>query len=58
MKSFITVRNRKEGEIIRAGLDDPMTRSLVKVMGALKPLDKEAQARTLRYLCDYYGIKL
>ncbi len=58
MKSFVVVKSRKEGEMIRAGLEDPMARAFVKIAGALGKLDKPAQARTLRYLCDYYGVQL
>ena len=50
MKTTIEVRNRKEGKLIRAGLKDPETRALVKIMGALDPIEtKEMKRATLDF---------
>jgi hypothetical protein len=53
MKIRIEVESRKEGELIRAGLQHPETRALVKVMGALAflPTDR-ARARVFWYVKD------
>jgi hypothetical protein len=53
MKMRIDVENKKEGELIKAGLLDPTTRALVKVMGALGELsDDRARRRVLAYVTD------
>jgi hypothetical protein len=47
------VKDRKEAEQIRAGLDDPAARAFVKVIGILSTLpSKRAQARVLGYVWD------
>ena len=41
MKTTITVSNRREGEQIRAGLDDPNVRAFVKIMGIMRGLPSD-----------------
>lgn len=54
MKSTIEVSDLKEAKLIRAGLSDPATRALVKVMGALRPLESgRAKRRTLQFVADH-----
>lgn len=53
MKVAIDVADRKEGELIKIGLDDPVTRALVKVMGALQALpSKRSQERVMSFVAD------
>lgn len=52
MKASIEVSDRKEAELIRAGLADPQTRALVKVIGALSGLTDRAKRRVLEYTRD------
>lgn len=54
MKASIEVENRKEGDMIRKGLADPVTRALVKVMGALSGKTVATQGRILRYVKDHF----
>lgn len=53
MKASIQVADRKEAEAIRLGLEDPATRALVVVMGALATLSSpRSRARVLSYVHD------
>ena len=52
MRVSIEVRDRREGEVMRVGLDDPAVRAFVVIVGTLKPLSKRAQGRVLRYVMD------
>jgi hypothetical protein len=55
MKANIEVDNRKEAEAIRAGLEDPATRAIVIVMGALSTLpNARARKRVLEFVRDYF----
>jgi len=55
MKASIEVESKKEAELIRAGLNDPSTRALVKVMGALSVLPSDrARTRVLNMVSDYF----
>jgi hypothetical protein len=55
MKANIEVRDRREAEIIRAGLDDPVTRAFVAVMGALSTLPSDrARKRVLEFVADHF----
>jgi hypothetical protein len=55
MKATIDVEDRKEGELIKAGLDDEPTRALVKIMGALAPLPSDrAKLRVLNFVRDFF----
>lgn len=48
----IEVADEEEARLIRLGLQDPATKALVKVMGALKPLNDAARARVLTDVYD------
>lgn len=50
MKTKVEVENRKEGELLRAGLTDPATRALVKVIGALSALPSDRSRRRVMQL--------
>lgn len=53
MKATIEVKDRKEGENIRAGLEDPAVRAFVVIMGVLKALPTDrSRARVLNYVND------
>jgi hypothetical protein len=54
MKANIDVEDRKEGELIKAGLDDAPTRAVVKVMGALAPLSDRGKRRVMNFVRDFY----
>jgi len=56
MKTTITVSNRREGEQIRAGLEDPNVRAFVKVMGILRGLPSDrARQRVLSFVTDAFA---
>ena len=52
MKSFIEVKDRKEAEIIRRALNDPVTRATVLVIGALLPLQSGERRRVMNFCED------
>jgi len=53
MKANIDVKDRREAEAIKAGLEDPVLRAMVMVVGALKQLPTaRARARVLQYVED------
>jgi hypothetical protein len=53
MKISIEVKDRREAEAMRRGLDDPAVRAFVLVMGVLQALPtKRAQRRVLQYVAD------
>jgi hypothetical protein len=53
MKATIEVKDRKEAEQIRNGLEDPTVRAFVCVMGVLKALPTDrSRARVLTYVND------
>lgn len=52
MKATIEVRDRKEADAIRAGLEDPMTRAMVTIIGVLLPLTPRARTRVMSYVTD------
>ena len=54
MKAWIEVENRKEAELIRAGLADPEVRAFVKVMGTLHGHTPRAQRRILHFVQDHF----
>ena len=55
MKANIEVKDRKEAEQIRTGLEDPTTRAFVTVMGVLAALPSDrARARVLNFVRDYF----
>lgn len=52
MKATIEVKDRRESEAIRTGLDDPAVRAFVVIVGTLSPLTKRHQSRVLQYVKD------
>jgi hypothetical protein len=53
MKVSIEVKNRDEGNLLKAALDDPVVRALALVMGALSTLPTDrAKRRALAYVQD------
>ena len=59
MKAAIEVASRNEAELIKAGLNDPVTRSVVVVQGALASLnDDNARRRVLRFVAEMFNIEL
>jgi hypothetical protein len=52
MKTTIEVKSKKEGELIKRGLDDPVTRAFVQVVGSLLPLTPRARERVLIFVKD------
>lgn len=55
MKTSIEVKTRHEGELIRAGLEDPTVRAFVQVMGALAPLSEGGKRRVLAFVADKFA---
>jgi len=56
MKTTIEVSDRKEGELIKRGLEDPAARALIKVIGALQDLPSDrARARTMHWVIDHFA---
>ena len=54
MKTRIEVADRREAELLKAGLQDTQTRAFVKVMGVLSQLPSDrARSRVLRFVADY-----
>jgi hypothetical protein len=54
VKATIEVADRKEGDAIRAGLEDPTVRACVIVMGALATLPIRARIRVLEFVRDHF----
>lgn len=54
MFTKIEVESRKEADLIRRGLEDPGTRAIVKIMGALAGQTAPAKARILRFVKDHF----
>jgi hypothetical protein len=53
MKASIIVKDRKEADAIRAGLEDPAVRAHVVILGTLKQLPSDrARARVLAFVRD------
>jgi hypothetical protein len=53
MKARIDVKNRKEAEAIKRGLEDKETRALVVLMGLLLPLpSNRSRVHVLRFVDD------
>lgn len=58
MKATIEVKDRKEAEQIRQGLEDPVVRALVCIMGALNALPSDrSRVRVLTYVNDLMNEK-
>lgn len=53
MKTTIEVKDRREGELIKAGLADETVKAFVVVMGALSQLPTDrARKRVMEYVAD------
>jgi hypothetical protein len=52
VKTTIEVKDRKEGDAIRAALADPETRAQVVVYGMLVGLSERARSRVLTFVTD------
>jgi hypothetical protein len=53
MRAYIEVKDRKEAVAIRRGLQDPVTRATVKVVGTLLQLPTDrARQRVLGFVVD------
>ncbi len=52
MKVAIEVKDRSEGDRVKAAMEDPTTRAMVNVVGALMPLSTKAQSRVMRYVAE------
>jgi hypothetical protein len=53
MKALIEVKDRKEADAIRTGLEDPSVRAFVVVTGVLKMLPSDrARRRVLQFVID------
>lgn len=48
MRAYIDVVDEAERDLIAQALADPAIRALVKVLGALLPLNEDQRARVLR----------
>jgi hypothetical protein len=56
MKASIEVESKKDAELIRKGLEDPATRALVKVMGALTTLPSDrSRRRVMTHVMDFFA---
>lgn len=56
MKTSIEVEDRKEGDLIRRGLESAEVRAFVKIMGALSVLPTDrAKARALNFVADHFA---
>ena len=52
MKATVEVKDRREAEALRTGLDDPAVRAFVMVAGLLLPLTPRSRARVMSYVAD------
>jgi hypothetical protein len=53
MKALIEVKDRKEAETIRSGLEDPSVRAFVVITGALRMLPSDrSRRRVLQFVID------
>lgn len=53
MKATLDVKDRREADAIRSGLEDPAVRAYVVVMGVLSELPTQrAKRRVLQYVAD------
>lgn len=56
MKAAIQVSDKKEAELIRAGLDDGAARAIVQVMGVLLSLpSNRVRKRVLSFVADSFN---
>jgi hypothetical protein len=55
MKASIEVKDRREADAIRSGLEDPAVRAFVLIMGVMRELPTQrARARVLQYVTDRF----
>jgi hypothetical protein len=55
MKASIDVKDRKEADAIRRGLEDPVVRAFVVTMCVLSTLPTDrSRERVLRFVADHY----
>lgn len=52
MKATVEVKDRREAEAVRVGLEDPAVRAFVIIMGVLLPLTSRQRARVMQYVTD------
>ena len=52
MKATVEVKDRKEADAIRTGLEDPSIRAFVVITGLLLPMSPRARQRVLQYVTD------
>ena len=56
MKAEIEVENKQEADLICAGLADPTTLAIVKVIAALQPLTNTERVRVLDWACSTHEL--
>lgn len=54
MKATIEVKDKREAEVTRSGLEDPAVKAFVIIVGALAPLTPRARERILQYVTDKF----
>jgi len=47
----------EDARLISTGIGDETIQAIVKITGALMPLEPHEQARVLRFITDHFGIK-
>jgi len=52
MKATIEVKDRKEADAVRVGLEDPAVRAFVVIIGLLLPMTQRQRKRVLQYVMD------
>ncbi len=52
MKHVIDVESKAEGEAVKKALENPVTRAIVVVEGALSPLTLEQQRRVMAFVSE------
>lgn len=56
MKTTIEVTDRREADVIKTALDDPITRAFVVIVGTLLPLDERERRRVINFVTDNLDI--
>lgn len=57
-QAVIECETAKEAELIVAGMSDPTMRAVVKVVGALSPLNREEKISAIKETARQLGVKL
>ena len=53
MKATIEVKDRREANLVKSGMEDETTKAIVLITGALRQLPSDrARARVMRYVQD------